>query len=298
MIAVTISFFYSSVLARRETRTIEPIAKSIHLWTTDQPWPSLDSFDVTCEVKITLIDWASVLEIDGLELPNDCHIYKPSTRATTNMLFIGDSISSGFSLEDATSPALPLGILDAYPYQTANSLSNNGMDVEVEVVAYPGITLCGGMSDKFFCRSVWDATPFKPSLSVIDFKYVFIALGTNDVVSASEFSKTLLKFIKELLTTPQMKETETVYILHPFIDFTEPLDSLNIENLPLHISYESKPRKDIRIVTVPQSRICQDLNYEHTLDGLHPTVDGHKLIGGNLAKFVFEDLRVPDNLNS
>ncbi|KAJ7062077.1 hypothetical protein C8F01DRAFT_123986 [Mycena amicta] len=305
MIGVTVSF-YSSVdrFLRKETRTIEPFSTSraqlVQLWPAE---PNSDDSEASCEVRITLIDWASVLEIDGFIAEDESRIFLPATgnrSRTRKILFIGDSISCGLSLDDLVSPQLPFGVLDAYPYQAVASLNQLLSDIEVdaEVVAYPGISLCGdegtnaqGMAEQFFCTSVWDRAPFK-SVCSATFSIICIALGTNDTVSPSEFRRTLLELINQLCTHEGMQDVETIYVFHPFIDFTDPSpDPITQYLLANPVPSTLTIDKSIRIMTLSQEQLSKGVAREQTLDGLHPTVQGHALLGKNLADILLGELK-------
>nr|GAT51812.1 predicted protein [Mycena chlorophos] len=308
MLAVAVSFTNSHGL-QRVTRTLEPCVGGAPAIRRLQMWPSVPPAQVdsdgACEVRIALIDWASVLEIEGVILEDEHSLSEPKSSGITHsrILFIGDSISSGLSPDNATIPSLPHGVLDTYTYQCVAALNESARDdkpeFQAQVVAYPGIALCGengtGMTEKFFWSSFRDENPLKSvSLRASEntVNAICIALGTNDMVSPATFRSALLAFIPRLATFEQTANAKIIFILSPFIDFNDsardPIAEYISRNpLPLTLKFASRT---IRVVTVPQTAINDGLTAGHTLDGLHPTVAGHALIGRNLAGVLHEFL--------
>ncbi|KAF7304345.1 Lipase-GDSL domain-containing protein [Mycena chlorophos] len=308
MLAVAVSFT-NSVGLQRVTRTLEPCVGGTPAIRRLQMWPSVPPVQVdsdgACEVRITLIDWASVLEIEGFILEDEQSLSETKSSGITHsrILFIGDSISSGLSPDNATIPSLPHGVLDTYTYQCVAALNESARDdkpeFQAQVVAYPGIALCGenstGMTEKFFWSSFWDKAPYKNMSSVASrtkVDSICIALGTNDMVSPATFRSALLAFIPRLATFEQTANAKIIFVLSPFIDFNDSArdqiaDDLSTNPLPPTLEFASRT---IRVVTVPQTAINDGLTAGHTLDGLHPTVAGHALIGRNLARVLREFL--------
>ncbi|KAG6900465.1 hypothetical protein C0993_010183 [Termitomyces sp. T159_Od127] len=89
-------------------------------------------------VELTLIDWASVLEIEAFMVPSAGDITRPLRSNYIRSLHIGDSISCGFS--DGCVP-ISRGCLDAFPFVVRDALRREGVMVEVDMVAFPGVSL-------------------------------------------------------------------------------------------------------------------------------------------------------------
>ncbi|KAJ7769216.1 hypothetical protein DFH07DRAFT_1007085 [Mycena maculata] len=252
-----------------------------------------------CYVEIVLIDWASILEIECFVAPST--EYVPRWKGPTNplVLFIGDSITCGMALEqsDGGQP-MPRGTLDAFPTQALSILRDKySYHLSLDIVAYPGISLvslahqdddaaptASGMIDKFFHMTPWDPTAWTPRG---DPKFICIALGTNDEANDVEpqtFRSTLERFIRMLSTT--FSSVEAFYIIAPFRDFNDP------DLGAIHNDLVSKPF----VVDDLDIHLC-DINSrmkaEHTVDGLHPTLAGHTILGEHLAQFLVGQAPAP-----
>lgn len=134
--------------------------------------------ELPVKVTITLIDWASVFELQSIMVDSVSRslilLYSSVTPHQEDsilplpepvpppdrVLGIGDSITAGYS--DGSQP-IPFGCLTAFLHVARNRLKDNtGADVELELIAYPGITLASptpeevregagsGMVDRFF----------------------------------------------------------------------------------------------------------------------------------------------------
>ncbi|KAJ7023055.1 SGNH hydrolase-type esterase domain-containing protein [Mycena alexandri] len=271
---------------RIQTRTLdaEP-GTTVQLW--EEPIKD-------CFVEIVLVDWASILEIDGFMTAHPEGI-KPISTVHPQILFIGDSITCGLALErsDGGQP-IPRGMLDAFPSQALAMLrETQSYNLCLNVLAYPGILLVGnnvpdvdefagsgpsGMVDRFFHSNPWDTTAWSPSGNP---EFICIALGTNDEandVSPDAFRMTLERFIRRLSTTfPSVK---AFYVIPPFRDFSE------TDAGAIHRDLVSRPLAIAEL----DIRTCVDINsemaVEHTVDGLHPTVAGHACLAENLVRFL------------
>ncbi|KAJ7694881.1 hypothetical protein B0H17DRAFT_1057041 [Mycena rosella] len=287
-----------------ETRTLdaEP-GMVIKLW--DKPIQQQeDGKDegetISCYVEINLIDWASILEIDGFISDRKEHVERDLTVANHQILFIGDSITCGLALEasDGGQPA-PQGILDAFPCRAISILrEKHSYPLSLDVVAYPGIPLVGldndsgsplvtGMVDRFFYVSFISGTPWTPQGTP---QFICIALGMNDEandVPPQIFRSTLERFIRTLSATfPSVK---AFYVIPPFRDFNEP------DAGAIHADLISNPLA----VDAHDVRVCGDIasgmTAEHTADGLHPTCSGHNHLAGNLARYLKAQRPPPDS---
>ncbi|KAG6823329.1 hypothetical protein H0H93_003846, partial [Arthromyces matolae] len=89
-------------------------------------------------LELILVDWASVLEIEGFYTDSENEILKPSKAEEIHVLHIGDSISCGFS--NGSQP-IPRGCLEAFPFIARDVLRKKDMHMEIDLVAFPGISL-------------------------------------------------------------------------------------------------------------------------------------------------------------
>ncbi|KAJ7434508.1 SGNH hydrolase-type esterase domain-containing protein [Mycena galericulata] len=267
------------------TKTFDAVPKTlVQLW---------DDKIADCLVEIVLIDWASILEIDGLFAPSMDHVQRgPDLPADPQILFIGDSITCGLALEESDGgQPIPRGILDAFPSRTLSILDEEySYPLSLDVVAYPGISLVGlhaedndaatavsGMVDRFFNINPWDSTPWTPRGAP---KFICIALGTNDEANEVDpklFRSTLERFIRTLVAT--FPSVETFYIIPPFRDFNEPgLGEIHNELVSTNFIVDDL---DVKVYDIGSG-----LAAEHTVDGLHPTLAGHTILSRNLARFL------------
>ncbi|KAG6820003.1 hypothetical protein H0H93_006622 [Arthromyces matolae] len=100
-------------------------------------------------IQLVLIDWASVLEIEGFYTETVNGIMKPSSNTHSKkvrVLHIGDSISCGAS--NGSQP-IPRGCLDAFPFIARDILSRKThTKIEVNLIALPGVSLTGPMKNE------------------------------------------------------------------------------------------------------------------------------------------------------
>ncbi|KAG6910396.1 hypothetical protein DXG01_010751 [Tephrocybe rancida] len=89
-------------------------------------------------VELTLIDWASILEIEAFICPSADSVQRPPHYDYVRSLHIGDSISCGLS--DGSTP-IARGCLDAFPFVTRDALRKEGLKMEIDMVAFPGASL-------------------------------------------------------------------------------------------------------------------------------------------------------------
>ncbi|KAJ7171094.1 SGNH hydrolase-type esterase domain-containing protein [Mycena filopes] len=288
MLAVSVANRANSIV-QTKTKTID-VAPNTVIRLCDEPTED-------CLVEVVLVDWATTLEIDAfLTSSTDAQGIAPDPPESTQILFIGDSISCGLALEasDGGEP-IPRGVLDAFPAQAVAILREKYLyPLSLEVVAYPGISLAdttsgaedqsisGGMITRFFHSSPWETAPQTLSGNP---KLICIALGTNDEaadVSPDVFRKTLDKFIRRLATT--FPGASRFYIIPPFRDFADPDAGAIARDLISHPIIVTVDGLDLDVQT------CGDLysgmTRELTVDGLHPTLAGHTQLARNLAEFL------------
>ncbi|EGN94206.1 hypothetical protein SERLA73DRAFT_78125 [Serpula lacrymans var. lacrymans S7.3] len=253
-------------------------------------------------IEVTLVDWASSLEVEAIIVDSESSLLPYSTAdailGPTPILLIGDSISCGYAVskEDGGQP-IPRGYLDAFPTIAQRLLSRYGGSPHIlfETISYPGVTLVNptaeeaeegmaeGMLAKFFQVSPWDSALCsshrnKPSV-------VMIALGTNDDaldVSTESFSASFNELIGRLF---QLYESSLacVIFIEPFPDFTEG-DDIEPSTLSSCIpAVFEQLRQRYEHVTFHSINISSGIERRHTMDGLHPNVKGHEVLGKNLA---------------
>ncbi|KAH9915901.1 SGNH hydrolase-type esterase domain-containing protein [Fomitopsis serialis] len=257
---------------------------------------------VPVKITLTLVDWASVFELESIVVDNEDSVQAlPNVPSrSVRVLAIGDSITAGYS--DGSQP-IPLGCLSAYAHIAKGQIyAKTGIEIELELVAFPGVTLVAptpeeadegagqGMIDRFFHTSQWSDEPAaldeQPSIIVI-------ALGTNDDaqdVSPDQFVSTMRAFVDRLLQVYRTS-VKHICVLHPFPDFTEDSDpetTESAEQVPitrdLSSTLASLRSNAGQGVEFHEWDIGGDLRREHTMDGLHPTISGHRILGDALAQ--------------
>ncbi|KAG6845529.1 hypothetical protein H0H87_007773 [Tephrocybe sp. NHM501043] len=242
-------------------------------------------------VELTLIDWASILEIEEfIVFPADS-ISKPRHVDYIRSLHIGDSISCGFS---DGSMRVPRGCLDAFPFLVRDALRKEGVMIEIDMVAFPGASLTDpteeeiesegnlpkGLGTRFSHASPWSESEYEDER--LPAQLLVVALGTNDEardVTAARYQASLLGLISKvhILNADSLKH---IVVLHPFPDFTEedeeefPVSSAE-SSLDAHIpTFVDTLRTSFPHITITACNIGKGITEECTMDGLHPTVDG------------------------
>ncbi|KAG6860151.1 hypothetical protein C0995_015074 [Termitomyces sp. Mi166 len=243
-------------------------------------------------VELTLIDWASVLEIEAFIIPSTDDIRLPLRANHVRLLHIGDSISCGFS--DGSTP-IPRGCLDAFPFVVRDALRKEGVMMEIDMVAFPGTSLTDptqeeidsernlpkGMETMFFHASPWSDLDYEGEQLRADI--LVVALGTNDDARDVEpiyYQTSLLALVSKIheLNVDTLKH---LVILHPFPDFIDEDVPSHDTNSPLTVyipSFVDTLRTRFPNVAVSACDIGQGIWKEYTMDGLHPTVDGQAIL--------------------
>ncbi|KAJ7592776.1 hypothetical protein C8J56DRAFT_482578 [Mycena floridula] len=266
-----------------------------------------------CLVRIVLIDWASLLEIDhfitsdvlfisviSLRLADDiqdCRIEPvASNPKVLQVLVIGDLIACGLAPDIGHETAIPMGSLDGLYFQAQHLLihRNPQVDLALELVAYPGSSLTESLSEDnstamfslFFQSTPWERTAWKIRGSSA---VIVIALGTNDDaqdIGFEEFCSTLQIFIKKLqLAFPSV---EQFWVMLSFEDFTDDEESvfrqqfLSLAGTSLNFGTDVIRFFDLQA----------GLRRHHTSDGLHPNIAGHRLLGKNFADILCKTLDI------
>ncbi|TFK71792.1 hypothetical protein BDN72DRAFT_895351 [Pluteus cervinus] len=242
------------------------------------------------DVEFMLIDWASLIELEGIWIDQG-DISAPPPKSQYDVLFIGDSMPCGFVEDGSDLGLIPHGCLNGYAFCARQALRDAGTTINVELVACPAITLVDlvqedntlvGMQNRFFQVTPWDSTPYTPSGSP---QVAVLALGINDEfqgVTPDTFFKQQRDFIAKLLEIyPSLKH---VWLIVPIRD----------EGAPDLVAYRNKmdsgevewptsvPSVDFKVIDLDGDAKIS------TLDGLHPSVEGHLLLGEKLAQLLRE----------
>ncbi|KIJ40369.1 hypothetical protein M422DRAFT_49132 [Sphaerobolus stellatus SS14] len=165
------------------------------------------------DVTIMLCDWGAKLQILGISATddakedeaNDSRLLAPSLgTAPSPMLFIGDSLVSGFT-PLYSGLVLPHGSYQTFGSIIVRTLRGKGLDARLEMVAYPGIRLVTtnqhskGMEDVFWDgidgAGGWDQR------SKDNPEDIFICIGTNDRgwgIGSEEFIDHYKAFVRKL----------------------------------------------------------------------------------------------------
>jgi len=230
-------------------------------------------------VEITLVDWSYVLELASVVVDSLEAVQAPSHPSShSRLLFIGDSISCGYSPEPML---VPRGSFDAFTSRTAAHLG-----LPYDIVAYPGITLVDpdpagpsfvrrepGMVSRFFLAS---SSPFDVNPAQLNERptIVTIALGTNDRgigMRATSFVQTMRTFVTRLAEV--YHETLThICIIHffPYIDVQAPSTIIDA-----FAQIAEQVAADHPSIGVHVWDLGIALDRQLTIDRVHPTVQGH-----------------------
>ena len=175
-------------------------------------------------VEFSLIDWGSVLQVDTIQTLAGHGItpaYPDGVAALPTMLFIGDSITSGFIHSSPNSDhQLYCGFLDAYPYHLRTMLSPG---VRLYAVAFPGIKLVDspeqeGMESKWFKNGPIDGGldwEFDERDRETGPTHIIVNLGANDDVTNDKFLETYENFL-DLLKETHGRRTGDILVAPPF----------------------------------------------------------------------------------
>ncbi|KAI0258194.1 SGNH hydrolase-type esterase domain-containing protein [Gloeopeniophorella convolvens] len=241
-------------------------------------------------VEISLVDWSSVFELSAIIVDSaDAVQARTDPEPPARLLFIGDSISCGFS---SLPRLIPQGSFDAFTTRAAMHLR-----VPSTIVAYPGITLVEpkdagprfssrepGMASRFFLAG---SSPSDTTTAPLDERptIIVIALGTNDRglgVKPQVFAQTLRAFITRLAETYHGTLAH-VCIIHPFPFFGRgPTISNAIAEGLARVAAEVSAKHFTLGVHVWD--LGGELTKKTTMDALHPTLEGHTVLGEALAE--------------
>ncbi|KAF5378816.1 hypothetical protein D9615_007015 [Tricholomella constricta] len=245
--------------------------------------------DNALTIELTLIDWASVFELEAiLTISKEDIRSLPSTKGL-RILWIGDSISCGYT---DGSESMPRGCLDAFPFLARDTLRNEGENlIELDMIAFPGVSLTDqneveddeissrGMISRFSCASPWsdtihDGQECQPRLAVV-------ALGTNDDaqdVEPPRFQAALSDLLSKLSSRYPESLTQII-IIHPFSDFNDEPEDMGANSLvsqfPTFVQALSLAAPSIK---VSSCSITERLMKRHTMDGLHPNSEGQAIL--------------------
>ncbi|KAI0057783.1 hypothetical protein BV25DRAFT_1830696 [Artomyces pyxidatus] len=241
-------------------------------------------------VELTMVDWASQFEIEAILVPSEADLLplSPIYPGRASMLVIGDSIACAAS--DGSKP-MPLGSLDSFAAVVARELS-----LSLSLVAYPGLTLVDptpeeiekhgtglSMAKRYFHTSPWADTPAPldeaPSIIVVE-------LGSNDVdlpVAPERYTAAMYAFVLRLAEV-YAATLKHVCILAPFPSFLdeEPWYALGEQTAPGIVAGLQKEFGERVLVNAWD--ISRVLRADLVMDGVHPTREGHKVVGEKLAR--------------
>ncbi|KAG6910398.1 hypothetical protein DXG01_010753 [Tephrocybe rancida] len=249
-------------------------------------------------VELTLIDWASILEIEAFICPSADSIQRAPHYEYVRSLHIGDSISCGFS--DGSKP-IARGCLDAFPFVTRDALRKEGLRMEIDMVAFPGASLTDptqeeidaemnlpkGLETRFLHSSPWSDSEY--SGERLPVQVLVVALGNNDEVRDVEPARyqTALHSLISSVHKENSDSLKRIVILHPFPDFTEDEDGASAESSPesslgVHVpSFVDNLRTAFPQVVISGCDIGKGMKEESTMDGLHPTIDGQAILAAS-----------------
>ncbi|CAE6393493.1 unnamed protein product [Rhizoctonia solani] len=287
-------------------------APQCHKWTMLDPQPGATLHLVENEnktpseilVKLLMVDWASLFELKCLLINEEATIHRPSITYHNRILFIGDSISCGYFAQPNGSPipgSAPRGCLDAFPYVTQRLLSadDQGYYFDVDLVAYPGWTLVSptseeqsegnpwGMLKGYFQVSPWDTTNQYNYNYLPDISTIVIELGTNDqeYYATERFEIDLCSFLLNL--AQEIPSTlQHILVIPPFADGGQPTKLQQEFSTIIERLRTTFTRLDI-------CDINSCLDHTNTIDGIHPSVEGHKKLGIEMARFILAHLIEP-----
>ncbi|GJJ09154.1 hypothetical protein Clacol_003376 [Clathrus columnatus] len=294
------------------TKTVMVRSRLLDESSSSNPWSVRDVTDVEpgkclvlfnselckkVEVEVVLVDWASRFQIESFVMEERDDIIplhqKPHTR---RLLFIGDSITSGFC-NSGNDDSFSRGVMDAYPFACKRALDIKGIETSVDVLAFPGIRLVGehdkkgaeaGMAVKLTHESAWmEENPWSFDEVVQGYgpTVTFIALGVNDDendVPIDIFVKTYSSFLLELAWQYQNSLIHII-VLSPW----SPSEPSSYEPA-LRQATLSLERSEIWPSAIHLHHVSTDrwYNVNETFDGLHPTVEGHEEIATKLVEWL------------
>ncbi|KAF8802036.1 hypothetical protein BYT27DRAFT_7197508 [Phlegmacium glaucopus] len=297
--------------------TEEAVTKNSAYWRTADPGPNSEvlildekthpKLQKKTFVQIMVIDWVSTFELSAL-IYNDGGRIEPLPAnfhdGKTNILFIGDSISSGFAVpvEEGGEP-VPFGVLDIFPFIAQRKLleKQSPLNVAIDLVAYPGFTLVTpteqekeeglppGMNEAFFDPTPWGKESFEIPWPDAVPKAIVIELGTNDQcfdIPAERFATAMEGFVTKLA---KMFEGPLQYIW-----LVPPFPDKDTENQELKLAFPSLvARLKAKLTDKLKVDVCdlvEGLTVEGTVDGVHPKLAVHLEIGKKLADFISSNL--------
>ncbi|GJJ14745.1 hypothetical protein Clacol_009012 [Clathrus columnatus] len=270
------------------------------------------------DVTIMLCDWGAKLQILDIKTTDGRAILAPAVASSPRpMLFIGDSLVSGFT-PLYRGLVLPHGSYQSFGSIAVRTLRAHGLDARLEMVAYPGICLktvdspavistqaetdmdwkgdevyWKGMEDVFWDGMIgkggWEErsrdTPHD----------IFICVGTNDQGwggDKNEFVEHYAAFLIRLRDS-YPSELQRIHVISPFGAFNDPSDPLArkpvIEPAVQHMVEqlakswaEANPNGTKLYHISTEGWIHKGL----TCDGVHPTSEGHEVIGTKLIEYM------------
>ncbi|KAF8584631.1 carbohydrate esterase family 2 protein [Ramaria rubella] len=256
--------------------------------------------EVLLDVTVMLCDWGATLQILDITASDGRAIVPPAIKSQSPvrpMLFIGDSLVSGFS-PLFKGLVLPHGSHQSFGSMTARTLRAQGLDVRLEMVAYPGLRLTTTEYDKGMEDIFWegmDGTGGWDQRSPDIPHDIFICIGTNDQgwgADKAEFLEHYKAFLIRLRES-YPKILKHIHVISPFGAFTD-ASELGCRRLV----YEPDVKHMVEALSQTWLKSDPDgvkiyhidtegwINKTLTCDGIHPTTEGHDAIGGKLVEYI------------
>ncbi|KAF8516041.1 SGNH hydrolase-type esterase domain-containing protein [Gautieria morchelliformis] len=252
--------------------------------------------EVLLDVIVMLCDWGAILQILDITATDGRPILPPAVGSPVRpMLFIGDSLVSGFS-PPFRGLVLPHGSFQAFGSVVVRTLRARGKDARLEMVAYPGLQLIStehdkGMEDIFWDGmdgvSGWEQRSKDPP------EDIFICIGANDRgwgVEKDEFLRTYKAFLVRLRDS-YPNTLKRIHVISPFGLFkypSEPEDRVAVFEPDVQHMVETLAEswRQSNPEGVELFHIATDgwIDKSHTCDGLHPNTEGHDKIGARLIE--------------
>ncbi|KAF8323688.1 hypothetical protein DL93DRAFT_2151027 [Clavulina sp. PMI_390] len=277
-------------------------------------------------IRLILIDWASTFELEAIVINSGATVTPFVTVATPvvlgsfqaarphlpihRVLFVGDSVSCGLVIADADAPPpMPLGCLQAFPFETPRRLAS--MDASkvfsTDLISYPawhfvtpapeeeksGSIPPGGMESRFWKMGPVAKTSWVPGATE-RLEGIVLALGCNDdaipAISPERFRDALISFVTKVKTTYEAEAKQQIQIPIYVIFCQAPWIEEGVPTAALYKDFETVILQGLKeqfgaqlVHFLPEVEVGAE-----TVDGIHPTVAGHRLLAERLAKLMFD----------
>jgi len=183
--------------------------------------------------------------------------YAINEKKEVSILFLGDSLTEGYGIEKAKS----------YPMIAAEILKEKGHAIKVINGSVSGSTTASGTSRlKWFGKA-------KPD-------YVFLALGGNDALRGIKVSSSKSNLARTIKLAQEMNiKVILAGVLAP--------PNYGQEYGKAFASMYLDLKKEFSIPTLPfiLEGVAGEKKFNQE-DGIHPNVEGHKIMGAHVARFI------------